>query len=115
MTVYVDDVFIPATVGRIRARWCHLLSDREDKTELHALARRIGLRQAWFQDTTRLGYRFRWWQCHYDVTESKREEAIAAGAVPIGWRDWAEKTAEFRVAASDTPAGPAPGEEGERE
>ena len=47
MTVYVDSLRIPATVGRITARWSHLVADSDD--ELHAFAARLGLRRAWAQ------------------------------------------------------------------
>lgn len=79
MTVYVDDARIPAQVGRLTARWSHLTADT--KNELHAFAAAIGLRRAWFQDKPRGLW-------HYDVTESKRRQAIAAGAVEIPWRDF---------------------------
>lgn len=70
MTVYVDEF------GPGWGRWTgggHLLAS--DLDELHAMARRIGLRRSWFQDRT---------FPHYDVTAPKRRAAIAAGAVPIG-------------------------------
>jgi hypothetical protein len=81
MTVYVDDWQQQARVGRLNARWSHLSSGPfDDFAELHAFARRIGMRKAWFQDKP-------WpWQ-HYDVTEPKRQQAIAAGAVAITWRE----------------------------
>lgn len=89
MTVYVDD-------ARIEWRgkpWCHMLSD-ESFDELHALAKKIGLKRAWFQGD------------HYDVTESMRLKAIAAGAVGISWRDpdfhrVNMKRRELRKAATD--------------
>jgi hypothetical protein len=81
MTVYVDDFRVPARVGRLTARWSHLLvSPDGDLAELHEMARRIGLKPAWFQDKP-------WPRAHYDVTDSKRAEAIAAGAVAIGFRE----------------------------
>ncbi|GAT07591.1 DUF4031 domain-containing protein [Mycolicibacterium novocastrense] len=82
MTVYVDDMRLPARVGRIEARWSHLFSDNPDPTELHRLAAKIGLRRAWFQDKPS--------GAHYDVTDTKRRAAIAAGAVPIecGSPEW---------------------------
>ncbi|MFD8497985.1 DUF4031 domain-containing protein [Amycolatopsis sp. NPDC059657] len=91
MTVYVDDFGLPAQVGRVRARWSHLIADSQD--ELHEFAERLGLRRAWFQDPvingkpkaepgTRLAENW-----HYDVTESKRRQAMALGAQPIGWRE----------------------------
>jgi hypothetical protein len=80
MAVYVDDARIPARVGRISARWSHLTADTQD--ELHAFALSIGLRRSWFQPGKSYGARpSRHW--HYDVTESKRQAAIRAGARPI--------------------------------
>lgn len=79
MTVYVDDWRQQATVGRLTARWSHLtVGPEDDIAELHAFALRIGLRRSWFQDKP-------WPLAHYDVTESKRQAAIRAGAVPIAW------------------------------
>lgn len=96
MTVYVDDFRTQARVGGISGRWSHLIADTRE--ELHAFASRIGLRRAWFQDPmvntglARKGilpkpgsYAAESW--HYDVTESKREEAIQAGAVALTWRE----------------------------
>jgi hypothetical protein len=81
VTVYVDDMRLPARVGRLRARWSHLITDNPDLDELHRFAASIGLRRSWFQDD-RLspGDQGR---PHYDVTDSKRRQALAAGAVPI--------------------------------
>jgi hypothetical protein len=90
MTVYVDDVFIPATVGRHTSRWCHLFSDRND-AELHELARQIGLRRSYFQDTNKQGKPIKLQSHrHYDVTEGMRQKAIRAGAIEIPWREAAE-------------------------
>ena len=92
MTVYVDDSRIPARVGRHDTRWSHLFADTED--ELHAFAARLGLRRSWFQDPVKVGKPFKarpgsraaqnW---HYDVTESKRRQAVSMGAVEVSWRD----------------------------
>jgi Protein of unknown function (DUF4031) len=76
MTVYVDDMRMPARVGRIGARWSHLLADTD--AELHDFAAKIGLQRRWAQYPGT-------WKSHYDVTDSKRREAIAKGAVPIGF------------------------------
>jgi len=84
MTVYVDDSLIPATVNRISSRWSHLFADTQD--ELHTFAQSIGLRRSWFQPGKPFaGQPSRLW--HYDVTEGKRLQAIAAGARPVAWRD----------------------------
>ncbi|GAB33324.1 DUF4031 domain-containing protein [Gordonia otitidis] len=77
MTVYVDDMRMLARVGRISAHWSHLLADTDD--ELDEFASRIGLRRSWAQFPGT-------WKSHYDVTDTKREQAIRAGAVPIGYR-----------------------------
>jgi hypothetical protein len=84
MTVYVDDSAIPADVTdaatgrRYRNRWSHLTADTKD--ELHAFAKRLGLRRVWFQDKPHGLW-------HYDVTAPKRAQAIRLGAQPISWRD----------------------------
>jgi hypothetical protein len=76
MTVYVDDMRMQARVGRINARWSHLMADTDD--ELHAFAACLGLKRAWHQKPgTPIS--------HYDVTESKRQLALELGAVPVGY------------------------------
>jgi hypothetical protein len=105
MTVYVDDVHIPARVGRLNTCWSHLMVGPDDDiAELHAFAAKIGLRKSWFQAKG-------WPRDHYDVTDSKREAAIAAGAVAIPWRDAARMRTEAiaRRRAQDPLAdGPSP-------
>ena len=76
MTVYVDNMRLPAKVNGISARWSHLMADTD--AELHAFAKRLGLKQEWAQNPGT-------WESHYDVTDSKRSEAIRLGAVPIGY------------------------------
>lgn len=74
MSVYVD-----AAVHRWRGRlWCHLFSP--DLDELHAFARRLGLQRAWFQDPTVMA-KVSW--PHYDTVDTRRERAIAMGAIPL--------------------------------
>lgn len=74
MTVYVDNMRLSAQVGTIAGRWSHLMADSDD--ELNAFAAKLGLKRAWAQHPgTALS--------HYDVTDSKRRQAIALGAVPI--------------------------------
>lgn len=70
MSVYVDQ--FPPGWGK----WSgggHLLGS--DIDELHALAKKIGLRRDWFQGNETFA--------HYDVTQGKRAQALAAGAIPI--------------------------------
>src|SRR5690606_34915826 len=69
MAVYVDNARIPFR----HMKMCHMFADT--KAELHQMAEAIGLRREWFQKGTVL------W--HYDVSLSKREEAIRRGAVPV--------------------------------
>ncbi|MFC7607231.1 DUF4031 domain-containing protein [Streptosporangium amethystogenes subsp. fukuiense] len=77
MTVYVDDWRQPARVGRLSGRWSHMVGD--DLDELHAFALRLGLRRSWFQPQGG-------WYPHYDVTESKRVQAVRQGAIAVSWR-----------------------------
>ncbi|MBK0110961.1 MULTISPECIES: DUF4031 domain-containing protein [unclassified Delftia] len=66
MAVYVDDELIPWR-GKL---WCHLVAD--NLPELHAFARQLGLRQAWFQASAAYP--------HYDVTVRVRDRALSMGA-----------------------------------
>lgn len=91
MTIFVDSAFISATVGRVSGRWCHLVSDAYDSAELHPFAASIGLRRAWFQfasDQPHLDCAPPW-RWHYDVTESVRVKALAAGAQVMDMHDFA--------------------------
>jgi hypothetical protein len=65
MTVYVDKP--QHRFGRMIM--CHMLADTV--AELHAMADRIGLKREWFQPYSRP---------HYDLSKTKRAEAVAAGA-----------------------------------
>jgi Protein of unknown function (DUF4031) len=96
MTVYVDDLRMPARVGRITGRWSHMfVGPDDDLAELHELAAQIGMRRSWFQDKP-------WPRAHYDVTDSKRMQAIAAGAVPVSALEagrWRSRAIEARQTA----------------
>lgn len=92
MTVYVDDVGIPADVqnhetGRIvSSNWSHLISDQIDPTELHEFAtKKLGLRQSYFQPGWTLGSRDVPDPSgdHYDLTSGKRKQAVVKGAIAI--------------------------------
>ncbi|MCA2337252.1 DUF4031 domain-containing protein [Mycobacterium avium] len=75
MTVYVDDMRLPANVNGVFARWSHLMADTDG--ELHTFAKRLGLKREWAQKPGT-------WESHYDVTDRLRTAAIRQGAVPIG-------------------------------
>jgi hypothetical protein len=58
-------------------RWCHMFTDSADQTELHALAAKIGLKRAWFQEAPgKLP--------HYDLVPPRRTKALTLGAVECG-------------------------------
>lgn len=81
MPVYVDPLFNcrpfakPGSVFARVGRSCHMLADSDE--ELHALAEAIGLKREWHQPSPPSS------QSHYDLTPSKREAAIKAGAIPV--------------------------------
>lgn len=81
MTIFVDNADIHANVGRHSSVWCHLITDNPDLEELHQFAERIGLRRSYFQDK-RYGSKDPG-RPHYDVTASKRAQAVTAGAVEV--------------------------------
>lgn len=86
MSVYVDKPFILQSreaqafrVGQRHGhRWCHMWADTLE--ELHAMAARIGMRRAWFQDKGRFP--------HYDLVPTRRAHALRLGAVEKDLRDW---------------------------
>ena len=92
MSVYVDDMRMIAKVGRLEARWSHMMADT--RFELHAFAARLGLRPEWFQDPMVNGKMLvtdatcraaqNW---HYDVTDSVRARAIRLGAIAVSTRE----------------------------
>jgi hypothetical protein len=77
MTVYVDAIFTAEPQGRQAkshgVRWCHMIAT--DLEELHAMARKIGLKRSYFQSHI--------FYPHYDLVPTKRALAIAEGAQEI--------------------------------
>ncbi len=69
MSVYVDRT----RIGFGRMFMCHMIADTPN--ELHAMAERIGVARRWFQQPPKANF----W--HYDIAQSKRVLAIAAGAI----------------------------------
>jgi hypothetical protein len=69
MSVYVDRVKL--AYGRMIM--CHMIADTP--AELHAMADQIGVARRWFQTPPKASF----W--HYDIAQTKRDLAIAAGAL----------------------------------
>jgi len=74
MTVYVDDMRMQATVGKLSSRWSHLTADTPD--ELLDFALKLGLRRSWIQHPGT-------YKEHFDLTEGMRQRALRNGAVAI--------------------------------
>lgn len=68
----------PTTLRCFRAGSCHLTTDGP-LAELHAFARRVGLRREWFQDHHLAP--------HYDLTAARRSLAVRLGAVEVSARE----------------------------
>lgn len=88
MTVYVDDMRMQATVPngsrRVSGRWSHLMADSEEELIAFAVGT-LGMRPSWIQHPGTP-------DAHFDVTEPKRQAALAAGAVNLPCRSaaWIE-------------------------
>src|SRR5262245_19613867 len=79
VTVYVDDMQLPARVGPVQGVWSHLLSDLpgdEGRRELVAFAQRLGMDPRWIQNEGTATE-------HFDLREPTRQRALALGAVPV--------------------------------
>ena len=81
MAVYIDD-FNARYRGMIM---CHMIADTTE--ELLEMADKIGVQRKWIQDygTNRE---------HFDVCLTKKQKAIQFGAIEIGFRELATKTAD---------------------
>jgi|HigsolmetaAR202D_1030399.scaffolds.fasta_scaffold06376_2 hypothetical protein len=81
MTILVDELIdyqMPHLPIYLRGLWCHMMTD--DLTpngldELHAMAERLGLQRAWFQDKPHYP--------HYDLRPNTRALAIQLGAQAV--------------------------------
>jgi hypothetical protein len=71
----------PTESRTFKAGSCHLTTDGPID-ELHAFAKRIGLKREWFQRHPLAP--------HYDLNERKREKALALGAVFVSARGQAQ-------------------------
>jgi hypothetical protein len=84
VSVYVDR----AKNGFGRMVMCHMIGDTLD--ELHAMADTIGVARRWFQSSPPASFP------HYDIAQSKRALAIAAGAVDVDARTLVEHMRRLR-------------------
>lgn len=66
---------------------CHMMADTLE--ELHEMAHRIGLKRRWFQMSNR-------GMPHYDISLSKRKEAVECGAIGVDRRRMVEIMKEWR-------------------
>jgi hypothetical protein len=88
MAVYVDDAFCGDW-----GKWTgggHMQADSLD--ELHAFAARLGLKREWFQSRPN-----RPETDHYDLTCSRRDTAILAGAIPEAVEDGTARRRALRM------------------
>lgn len=83
MTVYVDELRANMTGSASFPfkKYCHLTADTLE--ELHTMADRIGLDRSWFQNDKQ--------HPHYDLTSSKRAQAIQCGAEFMSGMDQAKR------------------------
>lgn len=58
---------------------CHMFTDSADLEELHLFAESVGMKRAWFQPHRVAP--------HYDLTKSRRDEAVRLGALEVGRSD----------------------------
>lgn len=59
-------------------KWCHLFAD--DIQELHQFSLKLGLQSTWFQNKPKFP--------HYDIVQSKRQQAILLGAQEVDLRSY---------------------------
>jgi hypothetical protein len=85
VTVFVDSADIPYR----RMLMCHLIADT--LAELHAMAARIGVQRRWFQPCPPHSFP------HYDICQTKKALALAAGAVEVDRRRLAAHMKRIRA------------------
>lgn len=71
--------------GRKQTAWCHMAPDSGITwEEFHCFARYIGLKRAWFQGD------------HYDLTPKRKVDALSAGALDVGPREFMSRRKRIR-------------------
>lgn len=88
MAVYVDCARIP--YGRMNMS--HMIADSTE--ELLSMVDSIGVQRKWIQYSGTP-------KEHFDICDAKRERALALGALPITWREYANKISERRLARAE--------------
>lgn len=79
MTVYVDPLIEWGGSATFRWLWsCHMMADTDE--ELHAFARKIGLKREWHQAMPPHSV------SHYDLNSSRRVAAVKNGAIEVDFR-----------------------------
>ncbi|HEY9678657.1 MAG TPA: DUF4031 domain-containing protein [Drouetiella sp.] len=79
MAVYVDQLMHHGGTGFWAGKKsCHMFADTLE--ELHAMAEKIGMKRAWFQDNGQSAE-------HYDLVASRRALAIKQGAIELTKRE----------------------------
>lgn len=82
MTIYTDNI--------------HLITDQENQEELHAFAKKMGLKREWFQDSNPA-------HPHYDLTTKRAaNRAIRHGAKMISPQELVTKLKEAQSGTVDT-------------
>jgi hypothetical protein len=90
MAVYVDQLLDWGFVIRgVKHKSCHMIADTNE--ELHAMAEAIGMKRQWFQQVVS--------GPHYDLIKSRRDAAVALGAIEVNIRVVAAKMKAWRLAA----------------
>ena len=86
MAVYVDELKSYPLAKWRHGKACHLIADTV--AELKGFAVSIGMREEWFQPRS---------SPHFDLTEELRAQAVAAGAIELGRREFVAKLQALRA------------------
>jgi hypothetical protein len=89
-------IYVDAIQTYKSGEWCHMWSATGDTDELHAFAKKIGLRRDWAQvSSSRI---VKEWH-HYDLRPTKRVIALKHGAVEMSLLVWLKEQQATSVAA----------------
>ena len=82
MAVYIDK----ANIKYKRMIMCHMIADSYE--ELHDMAKKIGMKNTWFQKNASFPY--------YDVCLMRKKKALEYGAIEVSRKELVIKMREFR-------------------